>query len=340
MDFFDVYSYNIMYGEDNDQFISESTKRDIYLATDFFADFIFKCLIYYWNNVLVFNSFIIIIICKFILTKFNNMTMELKNMRLFFEHYKQSNYNDANNQDVHSEKNSFDHENIESKQLEQSFNSDHSEQSQHSERYRCCTTNSGRNSKSKTNHITDSNIKVNSEEHKHLHHHTKNTSNNKIKTNNKGRRSYSHVLAYLSNSDDDEISDDEIISDNKIDSESELDLYKVKKHCCHSEEKSIDSTESAETTESLESTESIKSAEPVTTVENSVFEKVKNTEFGDLSGDDKSISPKVSLMTVYINKNGKCFHTNLNCTHLNKDNKTTTKIDSKFAKQLMCKSCQ
>jgi hypothetical protein len=50
-------------------------------------------------------------------------------------------------------------------------------------------------------------------------------------------------------------------------------------------------------------------------------------------------APLNKTITVYISANGKCFHTNINCIHLNKEKNTKIEIDEEYSKQFLCKIC-
>jgi hypothetical protein len=52
------------------------------------------------------------------------------------------------------------------------------------------------------------------------------------------------------------------------------------------------------------------------------------------------LAPINNIVTIYIGKNGKCFHTNINCIHLNKEKNTKVDIVEEYAKQFLCKTCQ
>ena len=79
MDFYDIYSYDVMNNDNVGQFISDKTKNDIYIAMYFIGRLLVTCLLHYLDNIVVYNSFIIILFCKKIMVILDNIIYKLKN---------------------------------------------------------------------------------------------------------------------------------------------------------------------------------------------------------------------------------------------------------------------
>jgi hypothetical protein len=172
----------------------------------------------------------------------------------------------------------------------------------------------------------------------------------------------SEILKILKDSEDSEDSKDSKDSENSKDSkDSEFSEYseeskvdtndihddiidpsKNKKQKCHHQSSIMNMISTSETdseTETETDSESETNSENISTSEsdniNNLFYKVET----DDEKPDKDFIPLTHIITVYIGKNGKCFHKNINCIHLNKENKTSVEIDEKFIKHLICKIC-
>lgn len=70
-----------------------------------------------------------------------------------------------------------------------------------------------------------------------------------------------------------------------------------------------------------------------------VEEQEESDDYDEECNNEECNDEESDKLRVYLGKNGKCFHKNLECNHLS-DNFKAIEIENKYISRLLCKSCK